>query len=805
LVQEKPGWMVLNASDFVVRAVRIDPREDPGRHWTAEDLAERLAEEGVRHGILGETLIALAEELNRSGAPIFNTVVATGTVAQAEATIPLLPTGAFVLPGDPLASCQESRQGKTVYGLEVPPPPGKVSRAGLNVVLDEVEGAMRADVYGRVFFAGGRIEVDSLIRVSSDRMQATVDIVARSASEREVELADIEQALERRGVVHGILIENLLEGLAKAWSTGAPTRGVLAARGTPAVNGADGRLLPLRKGQRSVGRTDDDTGRIDFRERDTVQNIEEGDVVCRLIQASEDLSGTDIFGKALPGAPGKALRLPKLENVRFDEERLEFVATAAGGLLYSEEMVAVTPIFVVQGDVNFETGSLHAKMASVHVKGDVLDRFEITTQGSVTVDGCVGDATIICGQDLTVGSGVVMKENGRIEAGGSVSARYLQNAKVVAGGDIRVGESAIGCQFEAAGEIVARQGKGRIIGGTHKARRGLMARVFGSEREVATELVVSSAPVFDQFAASGKRIRRDLKEIALLIGNSPTQEGGARLAAPKRIALHKLVRYMQLAQRYLCELNDLRDPMLAAASRAAADVTVVGVMHGGARVTILGQSLTVKRPLESCRIVYDPRTRRLVSKPLGSPAKRDAPAEPDLSGHQSLEERTLSRLAAMNGELDRLDLPLALRTMRDLLELGTRILVVDDKRPTRIALSRMLELWGYTVYQNCGREVIPAVIENAVDLVMLDICLPGGRSGIEILKQIRQLQELHGLPVIMMTAHNSKEVVAAALLNKADDLLLKPFTMKAVRAKVERIFSRQKGEEKREENSPVKT
>ncbi len=788
-MSDKRGWLTLIVSQYAVRVARIDPFENPEESWTAEDLALWLAAEDVTHGIDFEKLSELAEQVNASGEPARNVTVATGTSPENGGWIPLLSSGAVVLPGEPILRWQDGCPGMTVRGVEVEPRPEGPSTPGANVVIDEAQDEMRAEVYGRVVFVKDQPRVEPSIRVSDDRLQVRAELVASTASDWQIESVDILRVLDGIGIVHGICGDRIREGLEQARAKGAPVQNVVVAIGTPSVDGTDGQLVHLRDVARRVGEKDE-RGRIDFRERGGVQNVEQGEVLCRVIRPGPSESGTDVFGVGIQGRVGEAVILPALENVTFDEDRLEFVADCAGGLIRNQETLGVASVIVIEGDVDFATGSLHADEASVHVKGNVLDRFEITTEGSVTVDGNVGDATILCGQNLTILGGLQMKEHGRVVARGSVTARFFQNATVVAGGDIVIGDSAIQCNLEASGRIVAREGRGRIIGGTSKARCGLSARVFGSETEVLTELIVEQPEVLERIAHTRDRFRRELEQVAELIGESaPRKAWVANLSAARRLALQALLAYRQLARHNLDSLGALRDPLVVAASASSSDVEALEVMHPGTRVTILGRMLKVRRPLRAQRIVYQTQGGGLSAQPLRSEAEPQAATAGNPSADRLREEEALALLERMIGQADRLELPRALQSMRNPGQGGKRVLVVDDHRLTRVLVCRMLERFGYTPFSDDGAGVFPAIMAHNIDLVMLDIGLAGGRSGIQILNQIKSSRVLRDLPVLMMTAQTEKAVIKAALACKANDLILKPMSMELVQKKVGRLFS----------------
>jgi DNA-binding response OmpR family regulator len=104
---------------------------------------------------------------------------------------------------------------------------------------------------------------------------------------------------------------------------------------------------------------------------------------------------------------------------------------------------------------------------------------------------------------------------------------------------------------------------------------------------------------------------------------------------------------------------------------------------------------------------------------------------------------------------------------------GRRILLVDDDRGLRHALSSLLTDAGHTVDSaGDGPEAVARLDRGAVDIVLLDLGLPG-MSGLEVLKHARALRK----PplVIVMTADDTSETLLEAVRRQAYRYLRKPF------------------------------
>jgi len=113
--------------------------------------------------------------------------------------------------------------------------------------------------------------------------------------------------------------------------------------------------------------------------------------------------------------------------------------------------------------------------------------------------------------------------------------------------------------------------------------------------------------------------------------------------------------------------------------------------------------------------------------------------------------------------------------------MAERILIVEDELVLRETLTYNLVKEGYAVSAAAdGRRALELVQEDAPDLVLLDIMLPG-LDGFEVCRVIRKE---HTVPIIMLTARDDVVDKVVGLEIGADDYLTKPFSMRELLARV---------------------
>jgi signal transduction histidine kinase len=112
------------------------------------------------------------------------------------------------------------------------------------------------------------------------------------------------------------------------------------------------------------------------------------------------------------------------------------------------------------------------------------------------------------------------------------------------------------------------------------------------------------------------------------------------------------------------------------------------------------------------------------------------------------------------------------------------LLLVDDDAMNRDALARRLTRSGYNVLTaESGSVALRIVRERRVDAVLLDVMMPG-ISGIETLRQLREIRSVADLPVIMVTAKDQSEDIVEALDLGANDYVSKPIDFAVALARI---------------------
>ena len=115
------------------------------------------------------------------------------------------------------------------------------------------------------------------------------------------------------------------------------------------------------------------------------------------------------------------------------------------------------------------------------------------------------------------------------------------------------------------------------------------------------------------------------------------------------------------------------------------------------------------------------------------------------------------------------------------------ILVVEDDRETRALIAKYLRGNACNVTTATdGREMTRALAEHRVDLVILDVMLPG-EDGLSLCRKLRAESQI---PIIMLTARGEDVDRILGLEMGADDYLAKPFNPRELLARINAVLRR---------------
>ena len=160
---------------------------------------------------------------------------------------------------------------------------------------------------------------------------------------------------------------------------------------------------------------------------------------------------------------------------------------------------------------------------------------------------------------------------------------------------------------------------------------------------------------------------------------------------------------------------------------------------------------------------------------------------------------TVDRYAGLNPKID------LITDIKADKEPGARIMIVDDDVINLQVLLNQLTSQGYIVTSFTGGEqALESIFSGAVyDIILLDVMMPV-ISGYDVCRKIREKFTPHELPIIMLTAKNTKQDIITGINLGANDYITKPFDRDVLLSRVKSYVSLKKAVEEQTKFITVK-
>lgn len=144
---------------------------------------------------------------------------------------------------------------------------------------------------------------------------------------------------------------------------------------------------------------------------------------------------------------------------------------------------------------------------------------------------------------------------------------------------------------------------------------------------------------------------------------------------------------------------------------------------------------------------------------------------------------------------------------RDYARKPPAVLVADDVQAVRLILGRVLESLGYVAHTaRSGEEALTRLLDESVhryQAAILDISMPPGMSGPEVIRRYRTRRPHSRLPMIVLTANDSRESQILAADAGADAFLSKPVSAESLRETLQQLLSVERAADEPDQSDAV--
>jgi uncharacterized protein (DUF342 family) len=394
------------------------------------------------------------------------------------------------------------------------------------------------------------------INVTEDEMKVYAHFSPPRFNGCHLEYDEVIDALRSAGVEWGIREREIRDYL-EAMDYSSP---LLAAEGQRPRNGRDAYVdFKIRVDKSKTRFEEDESGKVDFRNLELLENVVVGQVLAVKVPAEEGVQGRTVTNRIIPAKSGKDTSIQYGKGTILSADGMELTAEINGQVVNKRNRISVEPLYVVNGDVSLETGNI-VFLGSVIVSGNVQDNFVVKAAGNVEGKGSVQKAFIEAEGDVIVHMGISGRDEARIEStGGSIFAKFIQGANVVSENDVVVPEGIMHSNVDAGGRIYCNGRRAKIIGGLIRAGDEINARFIGGEGATKTEVRVGINPkVLQQITeleTLKAKIGAEMETLGKNLSTLTNQRKVSRLSEEKEKMYEELSSRKQKHDSRLNEIN----------------------------------------------------------------------------------------------------------------------------------------------------------------------------------------------------------------------------------------------------------
>lgn len=443
------------------------------------------------------------------------------------------------------------------------------------------------------------------ITVSADRMYAIGRFYPPSTHGQLMTENELMNSLTRAGVKHGVIKSNIDSFL----SNRRYCDDYILARGTAPAEGKDAVITYNFNTDNTLKPKINDDGTVDFHQLDTISAINKGEILATLSPVVQGKPGMDVCGNAI--APKKVVNkfLKHGRDIHLSEDGLTMYSDVSGHAVLTDGKVFVSNTYEVLADVDASTGDIVYE-GNVTVKGNVNTGYSIMAKGDIIVNGVVEGASLIAGGQIILKRGMQGMSKGKMEAGGNIITKFIENAQVKAGGYITT-EAILHSRVSAKGDIVVGGRKGFITGGEIRSGTTITVKNAGSTMGTNTLLEVGIDPgIIEEFRSLEKSImsmNTDMEKLLPILeaykkklnaGEKLTQDklDYIRIATENCLALRNKIK--ESSNRY----DQLRIEM---SNSDSGSISVENIAYPGVKIVISNVNYYVRSEIHYSKFIRD--------------------------------------------------------------------------------------------------------------------------------------------------------------------------------------------------------
>ncbi len=452
------------------------------------------------------------------------------------------------------------------------------------------------------FSVPDRIEPSKfMIAVSPGAYQAYLSLYPSINTGSMMSIEQVFQLISDEGVTLNLEEKAITEAY-ESFMNGDVVENLLISQGVEATKGRDAEItIHFDKKDNRPKIVD---GKVDYKEVNVIQVVHKGDILITKKLATQGSRGKNVKGDDIPPIPGADIVILLGDGATVNDTGTVYTATVDGYVEYGNNRLAVHPVYIVNGDVDYSTGNIKFNGA-VHVKGEVLSGFRVEANKSILVDGVCQDCELVSKGNIILRTGIKSTGAGTITADGAVNVGYAENAKIYAKENIEIRKYAYNCELFAGGRIDATAGDGIVAGGVLNAFREISVKQLGTTGNMRFPIYVGYKYFIE---AELERLRVEIGRATDIKEKLDETLSGFDLTNDKIITNPKITKLLntdKAVTELIAVLKEKEEKLITDMRAKNPRIKVKNRIYEGVRVNFYNVGVTLKEELENIVFYYD--------------------------------------------------------------------------------------------------------------------------------------------------------------------------------------------------------
>ncbi len=229
----------------------------------------------------------------------------------------------------------------------------------------------------------------------------------------------VENQLYSEGITIGIDTNTIANAVLECNTKRRIIKGIIVARGKLPVREVVS-YIKIAKRLFTEQPKDSTKDQIDYKNISKIKIVKKNEVIGLVTPQRPGISGISVTAEEIPFSVKKVIQFIAGENTESKDNKI--ISQCNGMFILKENKFSVSKVLEIKGNVDFHTGHIRFP-GDVILSGEVKDGFKIFCGGNLTAKNTLDVFHVIVKQNISATGGIIGKNNGFLQTGGSISAK----------------------------------------------------------------------------------------------------------------------------------------------------------------------------------------------------------------------------------------------------------------------------------------------------------------------------------------------------------------------------------------------